>query len=321
MNVVMQTLSKSLRPPKPYLFYGPSFSGKKTAIRAALESLYIRPIVLTMDEAKRTPLNPIDFGGKIGYIVYLDESLEVLKKDSQLLVFYVTLDPYALGTSDQLNARFTLVDLSRVLKSRSNVDRELVKCPPWELFPQLTVRGGSYDAKLILIEKNPMFTQTLHNNMLGATMDKGKERVVLPNLEIERIAEAMEKLSSLDRSFYMEHSGEHANLNESMTIIRSLNLNGSERLDWTKKPGHNRFNTVNVKDRKKIQAALSRFSAAAGGALKLGTAAASKKLAKRPANPDVSAPGGPAKVRRAPQCKQCGVPLKGHKCPNKVPKS
>lgn len=320
MNLVIQTLNKSLRPPKPYLFYGPSFSGKKTAIRAALESLYIRPIVLTMDEAKRAPLNPIDFRGKIGYIVYLDESLELLKKDPQLLVFYVTLDPYALGSSDQLNAKFTLVDLSRVLKARSNVDRELVKCPPWELFPQLTVRDGSYDAKLVLIEMNPMFTQTLHNNALGVTLDKGKERVVIPSLEVESIADTAEKLSSLDRSFYIEHSGEHTNLLESMAIVRGLRMNGSERLDWTKKPGHNRFNTVNVKDRKKIQAALFRFSALTGGALNLKTAAP-KKLAKRPANSENVASGAPAKIRRAPQCKQCGVPLKGHKCPNKTPKS
>lgn len=320
MNLVFQTLSKSLHPPKPYLFYGPSFSGKKTAIKGAFESLYIRPIVLTMYEAKRAPLNPIDFRGKIGYIVYLDEQLELLPKDSQLIVVYVTLDPYSLGTSEQLNSKFTLVDLSRVLKSRGTVDRELVKCPPWELFPQLASRGN-YDSKLVLIERNPMFTQTLHNNLFGITLDKGKERIVIPNLEVEPIANTLEQLSMLDRSFYIEHSGEHANVLENLAIIRGLRLNGGERLDWTKKNGHNRFNTVNAKDRKRTEAALSRFSASAtgGDVVKLGTDTAPKKPSKRPA--DSSGTNTPAKPRKAPQCKQCKVPLKGHKCPNKKPKS
>jgi hypothetical protein len=88
MNLVMQTLNKSLRPPKPYLFYGPSFSGKKTAIRAALESLYIRPIVLTMDEAKAEP-------GKLGYIIYLEESLVCWKDHS----CWCLSEPHALGSS------------------------------------------------------------------------------------------------------------------------------------------------------------------------------------------------------------------------------
>jgi hypothetical protein len=320
MNLVFQTLSKSLHPPKPYLFYGPSFSGKKTAIKGAFESLYIRPIVLTMDEAKHAPLNPIDFRGKLGYIVYLDEKLDLLPKDSQLIVVYVTLDPYSLGTTEQLNAKFTLVDLSRFLTPRGTVDRELVRCPPWELFPQLASRNSNYDSKLVSIERNPMFTQTLHNNLFGITLDKGKERIILPSLEVEVIADTLEHLSMLDRSFYVEHSGEHANLLENLAIIRGLRLNGGERLDWTKKHGHNRFNTVNVKDRKRTEAALSRFSTPASGeVLKLGTNTAPKKPSKRPA--DSGATDTPAKPRKAPQCKQCKVPLKGHKCPNKKPKS
>lgn len=311
MEIVKQTLSKSLRPKRPYLFYGPSNAGKKTAIKAVLQSMGVRPIVLSMDEAQTSPLNPIDLHGRIGYIVYID-SLTTLKSDPELLIVYVTLDPYSFGSADQLQAKFTLIDLSKVLRYASGIDNELVKVPPWDLFRKLAGRinrGSDYDSKLVLIERNPMFTQTLHNNLFGITTKaKDQDLVTIPNLQLESIANSADSLSALDRSFYIEHSGEHANLQENMAIIRNLRLNGSERLDWTKKGKQNRFNTVKAKDRKLISQALYKFSA----------------LLPKPTtplpNPDKrpgSDPTAPKAARRPPQCKQCGVPLKGHRCPKK----
>lgn len=316
MEIVRQTLIKSLHPSRPYLFYGPSSSGKKTAIANVLRSMKIRPVVYSMDEAQHAALNPIDLSGRLGYIVYLD-SLEVLKKDPKLLVLYVTLDPYSLGTSEQLNAKFTLVDLSRALRASPAVDNELIKVPPWELFKKLAISGraSSYDSKLVLVERSPMFVQSLHNNVFGVTVDPKtkQDRITIPRLQVEGIASTLDRLSELDRSFYVDHSGDHANLLENMAMLRGLGLNGGEMLDWTKKAGHNRFNGVKVKDRKKIDAALYRYSALAGPAKAAGSI---PKTTKRPpANPDA-----PPKPRQAPKCKQCGVPLKGHRCPNKKPK-
>lgn len=316
MQLVQQTLSRGLQPSRPYLFYGPSNSGKKTILKAALQSMKIRPVVLSLDEAQSTTLNPIDLFGRIGFIVYID-SLTLLPRDPQLIVLYVTLDPYSWSSADQLQAKFTLVDLSKVLRNANAVDNELVKVPPWELFRKLASSGRSamgYDQKLVLIERSPMFTQTLHNNVFGITHNqKNQELSTVPHLQVEPIANCLDKLSELDRSFYIEHSGEHANLLENMAMIRRLRLNGSERLDWTKKPKQNRFNKVDTKKRVAIDQALYKYSA----------------LLPKPelTTPDKRAgsvaPSAPDKVkapRRAPQCKLCGVPMKGHKCPKKPPK-
>lgn len=343
MQLALQSIGTELLPKKPYLFFGPSNSGKKTAIKAAMQSRNVRPIVLSMHEAEQAEISQRDLFGRIGYIIYID-SIQILNKPVPgCIVCYVTLDAYALGSSDQLAAKFTLVDLGKQLHTVAGVDRELTKQPPWEQVKQICNPRSGYDSKLVVFERNPMLTQTLHNNVFGVMpKQKGRlppassksalvyreqpdETVQLRVYGLEQLASTLGKLSELDRSFYVEHSGQHANLMEAMAMVSGLRLTGTEQYDWTKRTNQMRYKRPTSKQVREA-GVLERYAALQPPATvvqpktKARTAGAPSK---RGLDPERGATGvspvATAKTARAPpKCKKCNVPLKGHRCPHKA---
>lgn len=270
-------------------------------INQVLQGMGFQTIVYSFDEALETILQSYNLAGKLAYIVYAD-SPRVLKVREKVLVVYTTHDPYSWKKrSNELTEKFTLVDLSQWLKCSPSVDPELQKTPPWEVLQQLANPRAPYRDRLGSIERDPMLTNVLYNNLGNISPD------------ITAISRICERLSGLDRSFYIDKSGEHTNLLESMAIIRGAGLSGQERtLRWQRQGIHNQYKKKSKSDR-------TIFNAYAG---KSGLKYPSSAMASLPIR-QVDTPKNPSGPRKAPQCKRCNVPLKGHKgqCPFRVNKN
>ena len=296
MQEIRERFRVCLKPDKPYLFFGPSFSGKKTLIRQVLEQLGLRVFTYSFDEASKATLVSMDLLGPVAYLVYID-SLQILKSRASVNIVYTTHDPYSFGKgADALKAKFTLVDLNSQLNYSKSVDEELRKHPPWEVLKQLVSSRTSYSDRLTVLEQDPMFTQILYNNLASLSKD------ITINSRI------CEGLSSLDRSFYIDGSGEHANLMETMMVIRGAGLTGHERLTWQRRGLPNRFKS----QARPNKAILDKYLGTSG--LKYpGDPGSKVPAAVQVRKTDSDTPT----VRKAPQCKKCKVPMKGHQCPYK----
>jgi hypothetical protein len=303
METVREKLTASLRPNKPYLFYGPSQSGKKTIIVKVAKELHLTPTILTIDEANKLGSLPSHcITGRNAFIIRID-SAELVKTLPGTLVFYTCIDPYSFGTADRVNAKFTLVDLTRILKSYPNSGRSIangtsdtdnMKKPPWTVLQELCNPRNSYDKRLETVSTNPMFCESLLNNFDFLLNDP-------------RVSAITGGLSDLDRSFYIEHSGDHTMLMECMTVIRELKLTGREQLNWRRQGQPIRFMRGKLDPN-----ALYKFSL-------LGHETGLKKTdVKKRALEVPNTENSVKKVRKAPMCKQCNVLLKGHKCLKKT---
>jgi hypothetical protein len=301
MQVIRDKLRTSLRPDRPYLFFGPSQTGKKTTLARVAKELGLQPRILTSDEVIVLGALPShSIAGRNAFIIRID-SAELVKTLPGTIVFYTCLDPYSFGASDRVNAKFTLVDLSRVLqasavpRSLSNgaLDTDNLKKPPWVALQEMCKPNSSYDKHLEIVSANPMFCESLHNNLEH-------------NGDLFTVEEITSTLSTLDRNFYIEHSGDHLMLMECMTMIRKLRLSGHAQLNWKRAGQSHRYLRPKADPTK-----ADRFSI-------LGHETGLKKPQgkKREIKPT---PGeNPEKrPRKLPHCKQCNVPLKGHVCTKK----
>jgi hypothetical protein len=302
MEIIRQKLRVSLHPDRPYLFYGPSQSGKKTTIARVAKEFRLQPRIVTVDEiAKLGSLPSHSIAGRNAFIVRID-SAEVVKTLSGTIVFYTCQDPYSFGASDRINAKFTLVDLSKVLHSSPKLliangvtDTDNLKKAPWDCLPELCNRTNSYDKRLEIVSANPMLIEGLLNNFEHTS-------------DIDVLCDITARLSSLDRQFYIEHSGDHLMLMECLTIIRKLRLTGTrgENLNWKRQGQPLRY--IRGKPDPNVE---YKFSI-------LGHETKLRKLEAKKRESDPAAVDNTVKrPRKAPQCKQCGVPLKGHTCPKK----
>ena len=301
MEIVKQKLQTSLKPERPYLFFGPSQSGKKTLIARVAKEFHLQPNVITVDEAvKLGSLPSHSVMGRNAFIVRID-SMEGIKTLPGTIVYYTCLDPYSLGTGDRLNAKYTLVDLSRILKSNPTIgqnisngrsDTDNLKKPPWIVLQELCNSRNSYDKRLEAVSANPMFCETLRNNLDHSTADK------------HTVSAIAETLSSLDHSFYIEHSGDHTMLMECMAMVRRLKLTGREQLNWKRQGQMTRFTRGKLDPDAQYKFSL------------LGHETGLKKNEVKKRAPDSSVPQNTdKKPRKAPSCKRCCVPMKNHKCP------
>jgi hypothetical protein len=299
MEIVRQKLRTSLNPDRPYLFYGPSQSGKKTIIARVAKEFKLHPRILTTDEiAGLGSLPSHSIVGRNAFIVRID-SAEVVKTLSGTIVFYTCQDPYNFGASDRINAKFTLVDLSKVLQSNPKpliangvTDTDNKKKAPWDCLKELC-KTNLYDKRLEIVSANPMLIEGLLNN-LEYTSD------------IDIISGITERLSTLDRQFYIEHSGDHLMLMECLTIARRLRLTGDQNLNWKRQGQSLRYTRAKVDPNAEFQFSI------------LGHETKLRKLEGKKRTSDPTAVDNTVKrPRKAPQCKQCGVPLKGHICPKK----
>lgn len=305
MFVIKQRLRVELRPQKPYLFFGPSFTGKKTVVRSALEENGFRVLTYSFDEIKKVKLYAADLMGPIAYLVYLDK-FQILETPSDVLVIYTTQNPYLWKCkTSQLESRFTLVDLSSELRTSPSVDEELIHRPPWEMLQQLAARSDNYTRRLDLVERDRNSLQTLHNNL-----------AVIAN-NTDTASRICESLSSLDYKLYIDGSDEHTKLWGIMSIIRESGLSGNERLNWRDRGLPSRFQTPRPQVDKTV---LDKFNNTAGLHYP-GDADGQTGTQLLDAVGEIRKTTQPGHAhRKAPTCRRCQVPTKGHSCPFKTKK-
>ena len=305
MFVIKQRLRVELRPQKPYLFFGPSFTGKKTMIQSALEEHGFRVLTHSFDEIKKTKLYAADLLGPIAYLVYLDK-FQLLEASADCLVIYTTQNPYLWKCkSGQLESSFTLVDLSSELRTVLSVDEELVQCPPWEMLQQLATQSLDYNRRLDMVERGRDSLQILVNNLA----------VIATNMDVaSRICES---LSSLDYELYIDGSDEHTKLWAITSIIRESGLSGNERLNWRDRALPSRFQNQRPQVDK---TSLDKFNNTAGLHYP-GDADGQSKPQLLDTVGEIRKTSQPSHgQRKAPTCRRCQVPTKGHSCPFKTKK-
>lgn len=298
MNIIRERLRVELRPQKPYLFFGPSASGKKTCIRQCLEAKDFIVVCYTQEEARGLPLQPASLRGAMAYIVSLD-SAEVLKRHPRSVIIYTAQDPYSWNRrAEELKAAYTLVNLNGELNSANKVEATQVKEDPWERLETLANVSTSIQHRLDLLDSDPMIVQVLHNNMAQ----------LVPN--IDGYSRISDQLSALDHSFYIDETGLYPSLLEMTAILRGSNLRRGTYMNWTRAGLSNRFKSKSRPNR----VALESYGGVSGLSYK--TQQAGEAQIRKAAPEDQH----PAPGRRAPHCKQCKVPLKGHRCSHRTPK-
>lgn len=287
------------QPRRPFLFYAPSCSGKTRLLTSMLQS---RGFQVLCGEPSDFPF-PLQSttctGHNTAYIVKLQslQRLPTVAAPSHTVVLYTSVDPYNFASAAELNAKFQLVDLGKRLPqqhcssswlSNSSIDLTSLRKPPWAVLSELCSNTRPYADKVDIVEANAHFPQTLRNNIELAPSK-------------EAAAVLCDKLSELDLLGYVDQTAAHSTTMESMALIEGLCLTPYSRLNW-KKAQH----STALYPQKPSTAYLSQFNVLNNPLFK------AKPAARRtpPAEGDVASAA--KRPRRAPQCKRCQKPMKGH---------
>lgn len=275
-------------------------------IRSTLVEHGFRVFTHSFDEIRKTKLYAADLIGPVAYLVYLDR-FQLLEAPPDCLIIYTTQNPYLWKCkSGQLESSFTLVDLSGELRPTVSVDEELIQRPPWEMLQLLALHELSYDKRLDMVERDRDSLQTLYNNLATVTDN------------IDTASRICERLSGLDYNLYIDGSNDHTKLWGIISIIRESGLTGNERINWRDRSLPSRFQNQRPQADKAV---LDKFGNSAGlhypgsadGQSKthlLDTVGELRKTSQPKSH-------GP---RKAPTCRRCQVPTKGHSCPFKMTK-
>jgi hypothetical protein len=300
---------------KPPLFYGRAHTGKTTLITSALRELGYHVIsVQRHDMLASTRLQGNTHFGRTAYVVKIDSLGELVDALPGTRVAYCCIDPYSFAKADQLSARFRLVDLSKQLGnvrrlhpgswlSVGSLDEDSIRKPPWIALKSLTEPATNYASRMAVVEANPQLLGMLYRNI-----DKGSDA-------IDDCVAVAEQLSLLDHfPSYIDHSAAHSDTLQCLALVRGLGL-GRQQLNW-RSDGTSLYG----KHKAGRAAAAEHFSALdpekqSDNKNKLQPAVVEKRKAAAP-----SATAPTKRQRSAPQCKACGVPLKGHRCPHRAVK-
>ena len=290
---------------RPFLFFGPSCSGKTRMLSGLLQGNGFQVLCGEPSDFPFPLQHRTCSGKRAAYIVKLHslQRLPMVAAPSSTVILYTSVDPYAFATAAELNAKFQLVDLSKQLYHRdcaahgswlsnSSIDLTSMRKPPWAVLSELCSTSLPYSDKVDVVEANAHFPQTLRNNL-----DLAPSK--------EAAAALCEKLSELDLLGYMDQTAAHGATMESLALIEGLRLSSYSRLNWKKQQNQSPY------PHKPNTAYLSQYSVLNNPLFK------TKPAARRTPPADVD-DNAPKRVRRAPQCKACNVPLKGHRCPHKA---
>jgi hypothetical protein len=216
----------------PYLFYGPSHSGKATAIASALSKLGYQVKQLQKKEFELR-LQSNTLLGRTAYITKISNLRQELDAQPGTLIVYCCVDPYAFGTAEQLRSRFTLVDLGKQLKTYEfdrcvGGQRDPPRQAPWTALQWLR-HAKSYSEQLATVERSPELSNILYRNVECCE-------------NIDQWAAAMEKFSLYDANFpsYIDHSAAHRTTLECAALLpilgKNLNYRSNGQTHYTKKP-------------------------------------------------------------------------------------
>lgn len=276
------------RPDKPYLFYGPALSGKTTLLQQTLEELEY-DFVNVVDRSELTNTIKLQYRtvyGRTAYIAKITALNQLLNCQNNLTVVYVCINPYDFATAKQLQEKFTLVDLTKQLNGRALVRQRDAKThsdlrDSFQSPPWQSVSefgaAKTYCASEVVFERAPELFNITLHNIDQC-------------LNITALAEQLETISLLESKFptYIDHSPHHRHL---LATRHLLPLVRTKQLNYKKETKPQAPNFTNI----------YYYS----------------QLVKRPAATLALKTQPSKKQRAAPRCRNCNVPLKGHKCSKK----
>jgi len=270
---------------KPILVFGPPHSGKKTRLGEVLRGRDYHVVQYSEVPAE---VRGNSLYGRLAHIVDAN-TLRLPKKIAPAaLLIYVCHDPFRWASQSELRSKFNVVDLSRDLHT---LDYEVVvdlpdensKQAPWHAIRKIC-NAPSFAMQEKLCSANPNLPELLRNNALELG-------------SLEQISEYYSHLSDTDLMAYSMKAETKLTV-DTLAGLRALNINPSTRLKyggWKPAPYVRKYESEKT----------------------LGVPSVLKENPKK-RKPAAGKGNAPKKQRAAPKCRACGVPMKGHKCPNKT---
>ena len=236
---------------KPVLVFGPAHSLKATHCKEALKQLGFnvkigQPHDLTRDSPI---LSKWSLLGKNGYIVKCLSTPQLMQSEpTTMIVYCYSGSPYEHTTSQQLNEKFTVLDLGKYLQTVNNAFTKYAFVPtlstkdqgietdqrgelrvgsiePWNEMKQFCNPVSTFATRHHQLQLSPTLAQSLFRNLElvgGSTLQAA----------LQNRSWLADKLSGIDPFPYIDHSSMYQDTMECCWMSGALRLNGNEKLNW-----------------------------------------------------------------------------------------